>query len=61
MTSALDKAHPIPGGTEQLNEISRQLFGKRYIVLADDEANAVWDEIERQEGESCESKPAGHC
>jgi len=58
----LERVHEIPGGSVRMDEISRRLFGKRYTVLTDEEANAVWDEIERQEKEEpCESNPAGHC
>ena len=42
------KVHELPGGREQLEQVTRRLFGKRYLELSDDEADAVWDEIDQE-------------
>lgn len=46
----IEKAHPLPGGAQELDSRALRLHGKRYVLLTDQEAATVWDEIEKQEG-----------
>jgi hypothetical protein len=44
----IERAHALSPDTN-LETVSRRMFGKSYTQLTDEQAGAVWDEIERIE------------
>lgn len=47
--SVISTAHEIPGGSNELNRIARNLFNRDYTTLTDSEAERVWGVIETRE------------
>jgi hypothetical protein len=43
------KTHEIPNANDELDSVALRLHGKRYLLLTDAEASAVWDDIESRE------------
>lgn len=47
----LERVHEIPGGQQQLDEVAGRLYGLPYAGLDDEQANAVWDDIDSAEAD----------
>lgn len=45
----IERAHALAPETESLDSVARRLFGTSYIRLNDEQADAVWNEIEKSE------------